>query len=89
MRGSDEVKQTYLDAVAQVIGADSAADMKVEIDAIERRYFREFDQRILDREAARLLPLGIATAMDRLGVCKATVYNRFHRDRKSNQVATA
>ena len=87
MRASDEAKNAYIATLAAILGADSAADLKVELEVLERRYFRELDQRILDREAARLLPLGIVTAMERLGVCKATVYNRTHRATKSKQIA--
>ena len=89
MRASDEAKNVYIATLAAILGAESAADLKVELEILERRYFRELDQRILDREAARLLPLGIVTATERLGVCRATVYNRYHRDRKSNQLQHA
>ena len=89
MRASDAAKCQYLDTLSAILGPTCVNDFKVELDCIERRYFREFDQRILDREAARLLPLGIVTATERLGVCRATVYNRFNRARKSNQVANA
>lgn len=38
-------------------------------------------------EADKLLPLGAALAAERIGCCKATVYNRAQRFRKSKQSA--
>ena len=82
MRASDEAKQIYLDALAAVLGPDCVADFKVELDCIERRYFREFDQRVLYMEAARLLPLGAEVVAIRQSRHRSTIYRRAERGRE-------
>lgn len=68
-------------------GANPATAEQLAVDFVER------SRRTLDRErrenlAQRLLPLGPAVAAERLGVCRATVYNLVHSARtKSKEMA--
>ena len=82
---ASEAKRIYLDSLAAIIGPLSAADMKVELDAIESRYLKEFERRVQDAEASRLLPLGPDIAAERLGVCRRSVYYMSERARKRVQ----
>ena len=47
------------------------------------------DRHIRDMEAARLLPSGAATVMERQGGCRATAYNRAKRGRMLSKVGSA
>ena len=82
---SNELMDALIGAMRAEYGAGD--EFELDIGELIGRYRRKHDRAMLDAEAARLLPLGIATAMERLGVCKATVYNRTHRATKSKQVA--
>jgi DNA-directed RNA polymerase specialized sigma24 family protein len=56
--------------------------------------FVERSRRTMDRErrenlAQALLPLGPTVAAERLGVCKATIYNMVHRHREKSKKTAA
>lgn len=87
MRASDEAINALCESLAAEIGA--CVEFELDLGELIGRYRRKHDRAMRDAEAARLLPLGAETAADRLGVCRATVYNMTHRFRESKRTATA
>ena len=79
MRASDAAKCQYIETLAAILGSDSAADLKVEVEIIERRYFRDLERRLRCAEAARLLPLGAEVVAERQNCHRVTAYRRAAR----------
>lgn len=79
MRASDEAKGKYLESLAAILGADAAADFRVEWEILERRYMREYERRIQDREAANLLHMGAHIVAERQSCHRSTAYRRAER----------
>jgi len=82
MATSDQLLREYIESLAAE-GLERGVLLDMEADLIGRvgrlRILR--DRHIRDMEAARLLPLGAATVIERMGGCRATAYNRAKRGR--------
>jgi hypothetical protein len=72
---------------ALVAAIDGDDEFQLALGDLVGRFRRRRERAILDMEAARLLPLGAMIVAERQGCCRATVYNRVHRARKSKVVA--
>lgn len=82
MKASDREATALYESLAAVIGAEAAGDFKVELDCILRRYLREYEQRVTDMEAARLLYVGADVLAGRFKCHRSTVYRRADRGRE-------
>lgn len=77
MAASDDAMETLCAAMLRDYGA--GAEFQVALGELVGRYRRKHHQAMLDAEAARLLPLGAAVVVERMGGCRATAYNRARR----------
>jgi hypothetical protein len=86
MDASDREVNALHESLAAIIGPKAAADFRVELKILLRRYLREYEQRIHDEEVASLLPLGWRAVVERFGGSKSSVYRMTQRHRSRNTV---
>ena len=65
----------------------AGAEFELALGELVGRYRRAHDARMRDAEAARLLPLGVDVAKERLGVHKSTIYRRVSRSKRVARLA--
>ena len=78
MAATDDAMQTLCESMREC-GAGWEFDEALR--NLIARYRRAHDARMLDAEAARLLPLGVAVVTARQGCHKSTVYRRVSRSK--------
>lgn len=74
---SDEAMDALCTAMLRDYGAGD--DFEVALGELVGRFRRKHEKNMQDAEAARLLPLGAAVVVERMGGCRATAYNRARR----------
>jgi len=73
---------TAMDALCEAMREYGAgAEFELQLGELVGRYRRAHDARMRDAEAARLLPLGVEVAKERLGCHKSTIYRRVSRSK--------
>lgn len=80
MKASDEAMGKLLDALASEIGRWD--ELELELGEVIGKYRRRHEREMADRETARLLPLGMAVAIERTGCHRSTIYRRVSRANK-------
>lgn len=87
MKASDDAMQSLCEALAAEIGA--GVDFELDLGDLIGKYRRKHDRRMLDAEAARLLPLGPDVAAERQNCHRVTVYRRAARARVASKILLA
>lgn len=80
MKASDAAMSELCTSLAQEIGA--GVEFELELGELIGKYRRKHDRRMLESEAARLLPLGAEVVAERQSCHRVTAYRRAARARK-------
>jgi len=79
MDTTDSAMAKLSEAMHEKYGASEEFDLM--LGELVGRFRRAHDRAMLDAEAARLLPLGVAVVKERQGCHKSTVYRRVSRSK--------
>lgn len=82
MYGDEQALLRWLESLGEKFGRQAVEDFHADLTGRLSKMARRHEQDVRDMEAARLLPLGADTVMERQGGCRATAYNRAKRGRE-------
>jgi hypothetical protein len=87
MKASEREALALYESLAVTIGPDAGGDFLVELRCLMKRYLRDYEQRRLDDQAARLSRIGSGAIALRQGCHRVTAWRRKNRGLKNNVAA--